>query len=93
MSNCSATFCSACLLHQCDITAQLNPNATLTFLYNASQSIDLSTVGSTHMSHKRRQVAAITVCPNDMVSFWKLKKRLRRITVAHIDIPNKKKVS
>ena len=96
MSYCSVTFCSACLIHQCNIITHLNPNATLTFLYNDSNNlVDFSGVGHTHRSHVRTKkyghqvVAATAVCPNDMVTVWEKKG----IPTALIDIPNRKKVT
>lgn len=93
MHNCSATFCSACLIYQCNIITQLNPDATLTFLYNASGLVDFSGVGYAHQSHVRtrksnRAVESTTVCPKDMVSVW----TKNELPTALIDIPNKKKV-
>lgn len=92
MSNCSVTLCSACLMHQCNITAQLNPNATVTFLYNASDSaVDFSAVGYTDLLRKKkftRQYGTAAVCPSDIVSAWKRKE----LPIILIDIPNRKKV-
>ena len=95
MYNCSATFCSACLIYQCNIITQLNPDATLTFLYNASGLVDFSGVGYAHRSHVRTKkvsnqvVASTAVCPKDMVSVWTKNKS----PTVLIDIPSKKKVS
>ena len=92
MNFCSATFCSACLIYQCNIITQLNPNATLTFLYNVS---DYSGVRYAHQPHVRAKkysdqfVSSTPVCPKDMVSVWTKEE----LPTALIDIPNKKKVS
>ena len=95
MHNCSATFCSACLIYQCNIITQLNPNATLTFLYNASGLVNFSGVGYAQWPHVRTKkysdqfVSSTPVCPKDMVSVWTKKE----LPTALIDIPNKKKVN
>lgn len=77
-------------MHQCDIAAQLTPNATLVFFYDDSGLVDFSAVGYTSLSRKKKSTHQTpVVCPNDMTSVWKKIDKALLI----IDIPNIKKVT
>ena len=69
----------------------MNPNATLTFIYNASDLVDSSSVEYTHLLREKKfghWPATTAACPSDIVSFWTKKE----IPTILIDIPNRKKV-
>ena len=95
MSKCSVTFCSACLIHQCNIVTQFDPNAALVFLYNDFNLGGISAVEYAHQSrvftkrYDQELIRATSVCPSEMVSVW----TKNGVPTALIDIPNKKKVS
>ena len=76
-------------MYQCNINAQLTPNATVVFLYNDSDLVDFSTVGYTSLSRKKKSSHhTLAVCPSDMISVWRRNDKVLLV----IDIPNRKKV-
>ena len=75
-------------MYRCDISVQINQNATLVFFYDASNSVDIEYSHLSRVKKFESHTRETPACPSNMISIWATEGP----PTVLIDMPNHKKV-